>query len=578
MLRASSKAIAAIIIIVVIAAAAAFMLMQKPSQQPTATTQPQASPAAPAPTGTQAATPAPSPAKPKLTGNVEQDIVAIGKYLAAQGIHEVRFTAYSKGDPNSVMRVYGIVEAAYRLNKILEKHNVNLRIVVKPVFERGGSPKADDILLAYQQGTNPDIIALSYVEIAPLADNGVLLDITDWVKLYTATWSDFYKALQDAVTYKGRVYGLPQDTEARPLYWRIDVAECIKEKTGKDILAGLREKIEKGEVTWHEIYEFAKLAKETGCAEWGLIHRKGSAHPDLIQFIYAYGGRLEDPETGKLVLDVPAVYKWLYTEWKFAQDGLLPKDMMHWDWAKQIHPTVVDGKTLIFIGGTWHWTEWQTKPYYTDPKTGKHRPLTAEEVKRYFYYTLFAAGDHGDKPVTLSQPFVWIIMKNAGHQNPKYDELKDVYHMLAFLLVLKACDPDINAIHSIISAHLPVRKAAEELLRDKTWIEKLKNLELDLAPEVKKAIADIVAKTVNPINIEFLADAAKMLQWTHLTPKHPYYGKLAAIFADAVDKVLRGELTPEQAINYIIQKIKADPDLAKSVEIQGEIPKNWKFP
>ncbi|AEM38750.1 extracellular solute-binding protein family 1 [Pyrolobus fumarii 1A] len=570
-LRSSSKITAVIAVIIIIAAIAVGLLLMKPSA-PEKTS----SPAPASPTATESVAPAPS--KPSITGNLEEDIVSIGKYLVAHGIHEVTFTAYGKGDPNSVIRAYGIVEAAYRLNKILEKHGIDLKIKVKPVFERGGSVKADEFLMAYQQGTNPDIVALSYIEVAPLADAGAILDITPWMQKYESVWNDFYAALRGAVTYKGRIWGLPQDTEARPLYWRIDVAECIKEKTGKDILADLYEKVREGKVTWHEVFEYAKLAKETGCAEWGLIHRKGSAHPDLIQFIYAYGGTLEEPGTGKLVLDVPAVYKWLYTEWKFAQEGLLPKDMMQWDWAKQIHPTVVDGKTLIFIGGTWHWTEWQTKPYHTDPKTGEKRPLTAEEVKKYFYYTLFPAGDHGGKPVTLSQPFVWVVAANAGHQNPKYEELKDVYHMLAFLLVLKASDPDINAIHSIISAHLPVRGEAEKLLRDEKWIEKLKNLELDLAPEVKEAIRDIVAKTVNPINIEFLAEASKMLAYTHLTPKHPLYGKLAQIFADAVDKVLRGELTPDKAIEYIKQKIQADPELAKSVVIRGEIPKDWQFP
>ncbi|HID41895.1 MAG TPA: extracellular solute-binding protein, partial [Pyrodictium sp.] len=253
-------------------------------------------------------------------------------------------------------------------------------------------------------------------------------------------------------------------------------------------------------------------------------------------------------------------------------------DMMSWDWGKQIHPSTVSGKTLIWIGGTWHWTEWQTKPYYTDLQTGEQRPLTAEEVKKYFYYTLFAAGDPGNEPVTLSQPFVWMIASNAGKDNPKYDELRDVYQMLAFLLVVKASDPDLNAIHSIISAHLPVRKAAEQLISDKAWVEKLANLEVELSPEVKNAIADIVKATVNEINIEFLASTSKMLAYTRLTPMHPQYPQLASIFADAVDKVLRGEMMPEEAVNYIISKIKADPELAKAVEIQGEIPKDWQFP
>ena len=87
-----------------------------------------------------------------------------------------------------------------------------------------------------------------------------------------------------------------------------------------------KEKVKNGEFTWSDVYAEAKVAKEKGCSEWGLIHRKGSAHPDLIQFIFAFGGTLYDENGDKLVLDVPAVYKWLYVEWKFARDGLLPED------------------------------------------------------------------------------------------------------------------------------------------------------------------------------------------------------------------------------------------------------------
>ena len=527
----------------------------------------------PAPTGTTA------PARLELTGNLKQDLLHVAKILTSNGVHTVKYTVWGAGDPNSVMRTLGVVEAAYRLNKILRENGVDLKIVIQQRFERGGGNELfKEFLAAYEQKANPDIMANSYIHLAALASQGLLLDLTPYADKYTSLINDFYPALLDAVKWHGKIYAIPQDTEARPLYWRKDVAECIYRKTGVNILRDLAERVKEGEVTWSTVYHYAELAKKTGCAEWGMIHRKGTAHPDLIQFIYAFGGRLYDPKTGKLVLDVPAVYKWLSVEYAFARAGLTPKNMMSWDWAKQIHPTVVDGKTLVFIGGTWHWTEWQTKPYYTDPKTGKKRPLTPEEVAKYFYYTLFPAGEKGDKPVTLSQPFVWYIAANAGKDNPKYQQLREAYHALAFLLLVKASDPDINAIHSIISSHLPVRRAAAKLLRDKAWIDKLAKLEIPLSPEVKNAIAPIVKATVNPINIEFLANVSSYLEYTRLTPKHPYYGKLASIFADAVDKVLRGEMTPAKAVKYIIAQVKADPDLAKSVEIVGEIPANWKFP
>ncbi|WP_457612180.1 extracellular solute-binding protein [Methanocaldococcus sp.] len=507
-------------------------------------------------------------AEVQLTGNLTKDVVAIGKVLEQNGISEVKFSAWGSGDPNSVMRVYGIVEAARRINKIWEENGIKTKIVITDTHYVSSFQDAYKEYLSKQPlGQAGDFFVNSYVYLPSLADEGYILDITDYASAYKDVINDFYPSLLEASKYNGRLYGLPQDTEARVLYVRKDVAA----KIGLDVNT-LPEKVKRGEFTWSDVYYWAKKAKESGATEWGLIHRKGSAHPDLIQFIFAFGGKLYDPNSKKLVVDVPAVYKWLYVEWKFARDGLLPKDIMSWDWAKQIHPTIVEGKTLFDIGGTWYWTEWQTKHYYYG------RALKPEEVKEWFAYTLFPAGEKGDKPVTLSQPFIWMINSKAGAQNPKYNELKDVYHKLAFLMIIKASDPDINAIHSIISGHLPVRKKAAELIKDEKRLNNLKNLNLDLDPTVKKNIKDIVKKTVNPINAEFLANVSYMLEYTHLAPAHPEYPALADIFTDAVDKTLRGEMTPKDAVNYIIQKINADPELKENVEIQGEIPKNWKFP
>ncbi len=561
--RAVSKyAVAIIVVVIIIVAiiAAVYMMPKEEAATPT-TTSPTTTPTTP-------------PKAIELTGDFEKDVVEVGKALEANGISEVKYSVWGAGDPNSVMRVYGIVEVAERINKIWEENGVNVRITITDKkYDADFKAQYEEYLSKQPLGQAGDFFVNSYVFISVLAKEGYILDITDYANKYSSLLEDFYSTLLDAMKYKGRMYGLPQDTEARPLYIRKDVAGC----TGLD-LSNLDEKVKNGEFTWSDVYNWAKQAKDKGCAEWGLVHRKGSAHPDLVQFIYAFGGELYDPDEDKVVIDKEAIYKWLYVEWKFARDGLLPEDIMAWDWAKQIHPTIVSGNTLFDIGGTWYWTEWQTKEYYTDPETNETRGLKPEEVKEWFYYTLFPAGESGKQPVTLSQPFAWMINSKAGQQNPKYDDLKELYHELAFLVIVKASDPDINAIHSIISSHLPVRKAAANLLKNSTWLDKLKNLEIDLCDEVKDAIKDIVEATVHSINAEFLANVGYMLEYTKFAPSHPVYPKVAEFFAEAVDKVLRGEMDPEQAVNYIIDKVNADPEIKAEVKIVGEIPSGWSFP
>jgi inositol-phosphate transport system substrate-binding protein len=387
--------------------------------------------------------------------------------------------------------------------------------------------------------------------------------------------ADYYESLWASVTYKGRIYAIPQDTEARPLYLVRAVLECAGYNADE-----LAQKIDRGEVTWYDIFQIAKEVKEKGCAEWGVIHRKGSAHPDLVQFYYAFGGSFTGENPEKLYLDVDALYKWLAVEYALARAGLTPENMMQWDWAKQIHPTVVNGNTAFWIGGVWHWTEWQTKKYYTDPQTGEQRALTPEEVKEKFAYSLFPAGEPGLKPVTLSQPFVWMISANAGKLNPNYEELKEAYHRIAFLLVIKANDPDLVAIHSIVSAHIPIREKAAQYMEDPAFLQKLAtgNLDMFVSQEAAQAFLEIAKRTANPINIEFLKSTAYMLEYTNIPPLHPAYQPLAEFFKEAVDLVLKGQMTPEEAVKYILDSIKADPELAAMIEIRGSIPEGWSFP
>ncbi|MFN3283493.1 MAG: ABC transporter substrate-binding protein [Pseudothermotoga sp.] len=505
--------------------------------------------------------------------SLEEGIIEVGRNLEKNAIGEVRYSVWSSGDPNSVIRVQGIVEAARRINNIWSKNNIKVKITIRETrYELDFTQMYQEFLSKQPLGTAGDFLVNSYVYIASLAEEGYLLDISKYAAKYGDFMADFYSTQVDAARYKGGLYGLPQDTEARPFYIRRDVAA----KVGLD-LTDLDKKVAEGKFTWLDVYKWAKETVNKQASEWGLIHRRGTAHPDLMQFILAFGGMLYDSKTNKLVLDVSPVYKWLTIEYVFSKEKLLPSDMMAWDWAKQVHPAIVDGKTLFDIGGTWYWTEWQTKNYYTDPKTGQTRGLTPEEVENWFYYTLFPAGEPGKKPVTLSQPFMWMISSKAGSQNPKYTALKDSYDELAFLVVAMASSPDINAIHSIISAHLPVSKQAAKLLADKKWLTDLYDLNIDLDDSVKSVLRDIVKATVHPINAKFLTDVAYMLEYTNFPPMHPMYPKLAAIFAETVDNVLRGRMTPDKAVEFVVGKINADLDLKQNILIVGQIPADWRF-
>ncbi len=67
----------------------------------------------------------------------------------------------------------------------------------------------------------------SYAFLPTLADGGYNLDITEYANAYKNVREDFYPSLIEASKFNGKLYGLPQDTEAGPLYIRKDVAAKI---------------------------------------------------------------------------------------------------------------------------------------------------------------------------------------------------------------------------------------------------------------------------------------------------------------------------------------------------------------
>ncbi|MCE4616309.1 MAG: ABC transporter substrate-binding protein, partial [Aeropyrum sp.] len=151
---------AAVILIVILAAA--FIIATRDTGAPQETPTEEATTPAQTPRETETGVEEKPTLKP-LTGDVEEDIVNIGKYLEANGVREVKFRVHGAGDPNSIMRVYGIVEAAERLNKILEENGVDVKIVIE---EKTFSAKADEPAQVFQQSfplnQEADIIAVSY--------------------------------------------------------------------------------------------------------------------------------------------------------------------------------------------------------------------------------------------------------------------------------------------------------------------------------------------------------------------------------------------------------------------------------
>ncbi|MCD6462121.1 MAG: extracellular solute-binding protein [Thermotogae bacterium] len=346
----------------------------------------------------------------------------------------VTITAWTVGPDNpSVNRFENLKTAAERLNKILEAAGSDIRVKVEGYFDSTDwSSYKSKVVFGLKSKQDVDIICSGHDDLGSWAKAGYLLPLDDLVKKY---WDlglyDIIPSLWEACKFKGGIYAIPQDTEARPFYINKKVLKALG-WTDAEIEA-LPEKVAKGEFTLFDFVEVAKAAKEKGLVEWGLYHRPKMGI-DYFQLFTSLGADFYDEEKGVYVYDVAKmeeVFKFFYdltNTWEIT-----PRNIIGTPWSS-IHKDVTSGKVLAWLGGTWNWAEWK-RDY------GK----TEQELEDMFVLTPVPKATADGKPNTLSHPVVYMIP--AHSKNPE----------LAFMLLVLASAPDLNMRHAVQSGHLPIR-------------------------------------------------------------------------------------------------------------------------
>ena len=427
--------------------------------------------------------------------------------LEAAGAKEIVVKVWTIGpDPPSEYRLKNIQIAADLLNTWFKIAGSNVKITIDGEFfvrpVEWGEYK-NKFYLAAEAGKAPHIYLTGHEDIGFLADNGYIIPLDDYIQQYwDVVYYDIIETLWESVKYKGKIWGIPQDTEVRPLYFRKDILR--KMGWTEEQINELPKKIERGEITLQDLLEIAKEAKDKGLIERGILHRVKEGY-DYFQFYLAYGGRLWDPDQGKMVFTESAWRKTL--EWFHKavwQYGVISPNQFSGDWDKDFHGPFTRGEALFLSGGSWHKGEWISKGL-----------LTEEEFKENIGYALHPAGEPGMKPVTLSHPLIYTVTSQA---------VKDGVADLAFALITIATSPHLNSLHAVKSAHLAIMYSQ---ISDSRYAQDW-----------------------------FLQDVAYMLKYTTFIPNHPKWGD----YSRAVFNILKAvesdkNLTPDQAFEILKSEI-----------------------
>lgn len=426
--------------------------------------------------------------------------------VAQQKVVTIKAWTVGPDDP-SITRKLNLEAAGERLNKILEAVGADVRVKVEAEFNTVSWDSFKKRNLLALQTRDPkqiaDIIVTGHEDIALYAVADYIIPLDEYIAKYPEVYEDFIPTLWDCVEFQGKIWGIPQDTEARVFWYRKDLLRELG--WSEEEIATLPQRVIRGEFTLDDLAALGKELQDKGIVEKGKgIWHRPSPGTDWFQFIFAYGGEIYDPATGKLVVDRSATLKTLQYLKKLVDSGVTPSGMTRIEW-RTIHSQFTGGKVGIFLtGGIWHWAEWQRSPY----------SLSEEYEFENIGWAPIPSGFKGGKPISVSHPLVHLITKTSPHPE------------LAFLLVTLASEVDLNTKHAVQSGHLAVR-----------------NSQLSYQPYAEAL---------------FLKKAAEILQFSRFSPNHPKAPFYWETIFRAIGAVEAGIKTPEEALEFVVNRMRGE--------------------
>lgn len=418
---------------------------------------------------------------------------------AANAQRTVNLVGWAIGpDDPAIHRAENLEAAVERMNADLEARGADYRVAIETDFE---TVSWDDyrrrILLGFESGQAPDIVISSHIDIATWADAGYIAPLDQYIEQYDA-FDDIADSLWSFVTYKGQVWGIPLNPEARPFYYNKKLLGELG--WSDDEIAALPERILSGEFTWQDVLDVAEQAVQAGVVQegYGYWHRPVNG-PDFWHTYYAFGGRLQDPQTGQLVFTRDAALG-IFTLYRvMVERGVLSRDLINMPW-NDWHRAVTDGQVLFNSAGTWTWAQWAVE-----------FGMGFDAVEETFGFALQPAAEPGGRPVTLSQPLAHMLF--AGSEN-----LDVAAELLSYV-----ASPELD-VRALESAHLPIL-------------------------ETTRALPEFVED-------EFLSQVVYMLDYTTAQPIHAGFGRYSDIFFRALSAVEAGQVSPEEGVEIVVDELR----------------------
>ncbi len=423
---------------------------------------------------------------------------------SAASAKTLEIVVWANADVNERYRTEGIALAAQILNEELKIDGRDLRIVVKQQSwsgPRSWQQLKQAFTLAAEAGRGPHLIVAGHEDIPVWGSAGLIQPIEDIVDLSAWPFNDVFETLWPIMSWNDRIWGVPQDAEARPLFaWKPYLRAIGYSDAEIEALPG---SIARGEYTLRDVLEDAKRIQDAGLVEKGYgFYPRATKGPDYWQFYIVNGGEMADPESGRLVLDRKA----LLAYYRFFHDavftyGVTKKNHLGMDWDRW-YAEVASGKAGIWHGGTWHYARYTRR----------------EGLKDFFDKVMFAlipSGGKGGRAATLTHPLAYLVSRRTDAETAE----------IVGRLVAIVTEPRFNTLHALASAHLGITRAQTQL---------------------ERYAAD-----------RWTAEATQLLRRAVALPNNRDFGRYDTLVWKGLTATWSGEMTPEDAVEAVVQEVRA---------------------
>lgn len=350
----------------------------------------------------------------------------------------------------------------------------------------------NEFVLASEAGEAPDIVVSGHEDIGAWAPAGFIQPLDDLIAQHEE-FADIVPSLWESQMYEGAIYGVPQDAEARPIFF----SKLLLSDLGwsEEEIASLPDRVAAGEFTFEDLLATAQQAVEEGVVEEGNGYwHRASNGPDWLIYYYGMGGEVVTEE-GEVVFDREAVQRVYELVANFYSTGITRPDMIGLDGNLILAEFAPAENVLFYQGGTWNWAN-MARNHVAD-RGGNDYLL--ENVG----LILFPAMSEGN-PVTLTHPLSYMISSSSEHPE------------VAAALIAAVTTPEANNRHAIDSFHLGI---LNEQIESEAYSGN-----------------------------EALSQAHYMLEYTTAIPNHPSWSAWSNAYWLGIQAVAAGDATPEEAV------------------------------